>query len=39
MHIVHPRCCGLDVHKASLSACILLVGDEAKDVTCAALEP
>jgi transposase len=28
MHIVYPRCCGLDVHKTSLSACILLVGDK-----------
>jgi transposase len=24
MHIVYPRCCGLDVHKASVSACILI---------------
>lgn len=31
MHIVYPRCCGLDVHKATLSACILVVGAEAKE--------
>jgi transposase len=31
MHIVHPRCCGLDVHKASLSACISLCGPEGKE--------
>lgn len=24
MHVVYPRCCGLDVHKASVSACILI---------------
>ncbi len=24
MHIVYPRCCGLDVHKATVSACILI---------------
>ena len=23
MRIIHPRCCGLDVHKASVSACVL----------------
>lgn len=22
MEVVHPRCCGIDVHKASLCACI-----------------
>jgi transposase len=31
MHIVYPRGCGLDVHKATLSACILLVGAESKE--------
>lgn len=31
MHIVYPRCCGLDVHKSTLSACILLVGAESKE--------
>ena len=24
MDVLHPRCCGLDVHKSSISACILL---------------
>jgi hypothetical protein len=24
MDVLHPRCCGLDVHKRSISACILL---------------
>ena len=24
MNVLHPRCCGLDVHKSSISACILL---------------
>ena len=24
MDVQHPRCCGLDVHKSSISACILL---------------
>ena len=22
MEVVHPRCCGLDVHKATVCACI-----------------
>jgi transposase len=24
MDVLHPRCCGLDVDKSSISACILL---------------
>ena len=24
MDVVYPRCCGLDVHKASITACVLL---------------
>jgi transposase len=24
MDVLHSRCCGLDVHKSSISACILL---------------
>ena len=24
MEVVHPRCCGLDVHKRSISACIVI---------------
>ena len=23
MEVLHPRCCGLDVHKSTISACIL----------------
>lgn len=26
MHVVYPRCCGLDVHKKHVSACLLVVG-------------
>ena len=25
MNVLYPRCCGLDVHKDSVSACVLLV--------------
>jgi transposase len=24
MDVLYPRCCGLDVHKSSISACILV---------------
>jgi transposase len=24
MEVLYPRCCGLDVHKASVTACVLL---------------
>lgn len=27
--VVHPRCCGLDVHKRTVAACILLPGPDA----------
>lgn len=30
MHVLHPKCCGLDVHKASLSASILIHGTKGK---------
>jgi transposase len=30
MEILFPQCCGLDVHKASLTACILINGSEGK---------
>ena len=26
MEIVHPRCCGIDVHKASIVACLRIQG-------------
>lgn len=31
MEILYPRCCGLDVHKASLAACILINGSDGKE--------
>ena len=31
MQILYPRCCGLDVHKASLTACILINEPERKE--------
>ncbi len=31
MQVVYPRCCGLDVHKVSVSACVLLVESGRKD--------
>jgi transposase len=31
MQILYPRCCGLDVHKASVTACILINGSEGKE--------
>jgi transposase len=24
MHVVYPYCCGLDIHKRSITACVLL---------------
>lgn len=30
MEVLHPRCCGLDVHKKSVVACLRLVGPGAK---------
>ena len=29
--IMHPNCCGLDVHKQSISACLLTVDDSGED--------
>ena len=31
MQILYPRCCGLDVHKASLTACILINESNRKE--------
>jgi hypothetical protein len=28
--VVHPRCCGLDVHKDSIAACIRWIDDNGK---------
>jgi transposase len=28
MEVVYPRCCGLDLHKRSLTACLITPGDE-----------
>jgi hypothetical protein len=28
MQIVHPRCCGLDVHKKSVVACVLITAED-----------
>jgi transposase len=28
MQIIHARCCGLDVHKKSVVACVLITDDE-----------
>jgi transposase len=28
MQIVYPRCCGLDVHKKSVVACVLITADD-----------
>jgi len=25
MELVYPRCCGLDIHKASVTACVLVM--------------
>ena len=30
MQILYPRCCGLDVHKASIAACILVYKDQGE---------
>ena len=30
MHVVHPICCGLDVHPASVVACLRCVGDDGQ---------
>jgi transposase len=28
MQVVHPRCCGLDIHKKTVVACVLLTQPE-----------
>ena len=30
MHVVYSHCCGLDVHKRSITACLLLYGPGGK---------
>jgi hypothetical protein len=30
MHVVHPICCGLDVHPASVVTCLRCVGDDGQ---------
>jgi transposase len=30
MHVVHPICCGLDVHPAAVVACLCCVGDDGQ---------
>ena len=30
MDVVHPRCCGLDVHKTMVVACLIVPGPEGK---------
>ena len=32
MEVVYRRCCGLDVHKNSITACVLVLGDGERDV-------
>ncbi len=31
IQIVHPICCGLDVHKDKISACLITVDDNGKE--------
>ena len=33
MHVVHPICCGLDVHQARLTACLRHVNDAGQVTT------
>jgi hypothetical protein len=33
MQVVHPICCGLDVHQASLTACLRRVSDNGQITT------
>ena len=32
MDVVHPRCCGLDVHKKTVVACVLIPGPTSQPV-------
>jgi transposase len=31
MEVIHPRCCGLDIHKDSISACVLIKEDGKRE--------
>ena len=31
IRIVHPICCGLDVHKESVSACVIFADDKGEE--------
>ena len=33
MQVVHPICCGIDVHQAPLTACLRCVSDEGQITT------
>ena len=33
MHIVHPVCCGIDVHAALLTACLRRVSEDGQSTT------
>lgn len=30
VQVVHSRCCGLDVHKDQVTACVLVLGENEK---------
>ena len=30
MQVLYPRCCGLDVHKETVTACVLVLGSEGQ---------
>ena len=32
MEVVHERCCGLDVHKRTVVACLLTLGERGQPV-------
>src|SRR5258708_409614 len=31
MHVLYPRCCGLDIHKKTVVACVLLTDPDSTD--------
>ena len=31
IHIIHPVCCGLDVHKDKISACLITLDENGKE--------
>jgi transposase len=33
MHVIHPVCCGIDVHSAQLTACLHRVSDDGQITT------